>query len=163
MEIMCVQRSCQMKKFTRSCWRNPGFYRLALCNLRVCFLKLKRFTKQTFVLLCVEALVFPGRGLCACVEILWWTAVRSALSRVCGKTEECWNFCRLKSDEFSRNSSSSLFSAQRTSTASARVLRIPQPSDMDCDNDCSTFELKRKICGSVPRSCVFSKPHTNSV
>jgi len=106
-------------------------------------------TKQTFVLLCVKALVFPV-SVCVCVCVCCGIGSLP----VCGNTEECWN---LKSGEFNRNSSSSLAVLRLDNTAR------PAQCDGDLQHliwivimiDCSTFERKCRICGSVPRSSIF--------
>lgn len=53
------------------------------------------FTKQTFILLFMKASVFPVSAVvCECGNTLVGCCnITAALSQVCGKTEECWNFC----------------------------------------------------------------------
>lgn len=106
---------------------------------------------------------FKSVPLCASVEILWSTAVRSlplfpksvvnlknagisAVRRVQQKAFICTVF------ELDNVDQMHCF----TSSCKHACYRYLQPSDVDCDNDCSTYELK--ICGSVPGPCIFSKP-----
>ncbi len=111
----------------------------ALCTLGKRSFNPTAFTKQTFILLCMKA--------CRCVRVWKYCCnITAAPSQVCGKTEECWNFCSQTSSTESLHphcfwvrgcSSNALF----TSCCKHECNRYLQPSDMDCDNDCSTYDL----------------------
>lgn len=120
----------------------------ALCTLGKRSFHPAAFTKQTFILLFMKASVFPVSAVvCECGNTLVGCCnITAALSQVCGKTEECWNFCSQTSSTESLHlhcfwvrwcSSNALF----TSSCKHECYRYLQPSDMDCDNDCSTYDL----------------------